>query len=87
MLPSGCIIKPPGKPTPPPFGPSRGSGKPLTPLARMHFDTEAGRLGAPYGYFGLWYPVDPELPHAATITVVRAASKGTVDAWDATSQL
>jgi hypothetical protein len=45
---------PPGQPTPPPFGPERGSGKSDTPLARMHFDIENGTFGAPKGYFGLW---------------------------------
>jgi len=40
-------IKPPGNPTPPPFGPSRGSGKPETPFARMHRDTAAGEFAGP----------------------------------------
>ncbi len=40
---------PPGHPTPPPLGPSRGSGKFGTPFARMQFDIEIGTFGAPYG--------------------------------------
>jgi hypothetical protein len=56
-------------------------------LARMHFESDAGTLGAPYGYFGLWYPAGPELPQAATTTVDTIASRGTADARDATPQL
>jgi hypothetical protein len=41
--------RPPGNPTPPPFGPARGSGKPETPLARMHRDIAAGEVLGPCG--------------------------------------
>jgi hypothetical protein len=45
----------------------------------MHFDAEIGTLGAPNGYFGLWYPCGPELPHAE-IATAQAAVRSVVAA-------
>jgi hypothetical protein len=71
-------IRPPGNPTPPPFGPARGSGKPETPLARMHRDIAAGELLGPYGLdepLG-FEPVPPQAAIAtATVTAVTAIDK------------
>lgn len=61
---------------PPPPGPCRGSGKPDTPLARMHRDIAAGELAGPHGLDG---PVGLELELQPAITTAQPTAAIAID--------